>query len=167
MSGFRAAIGAMALILAPLGAGGAAAVAQTVPALAGRVVDKAGILSAEQEDALAEKSEALEARTGHQFVIVTLASLDGRTIEEVSLALANGWGIGRKVDDDGVLLIVAPNERKVRIAVGPGLVQAISDGAAATIVQEVILPEFREDRLPEGISKGADAIIARLSEPDE
>lgn len=172
---------AILLALAPLAACGAAApvanqvaaplVNQTVaqpdalPALTGRVVDNADLLSPEQEAALTKKSAALEARTGHQFVIVTLPSLEGKTIEQVSLGLGNGWKIGRKGHDDGVLLVVAPNERKVRIEVGFGLENTLTDEAASKIIQDVILPEFREARMPQGISKGADAIIARVSEP--
>ena len=139
--------------------------APAIPALTGRVVDNANILSPEQEGALGKKSAALEARTGHQFVIVTLPSLGGRPIKSVSLALGNGWKIGRKGYDDGVLLVVAPVEREVRIEVGYGLERTLSNDAAAKIIQELILPEFKKARLPEGISKGADAIVARLSEP--
>jgi uncharacterized protein len=170
---FRAIVGPVLLALALGACGGAAAPSvnqaataqKAIPALTGRVVDKANILSPAQESALSEKSAALETRTGHQFVIVTLPSLDGRTIESVSLALGNGWKIGRKGHDDGVLLVVAPAEREVRIEVGDGLARVLSDGDAAKIIQTVILPEFREARLPMGISKGADAIVARLSEP--
>lgn len=175
MSRLRALAGPVLLALALGACGGAAAPSvnqaaaarDPIPALTGRVVDNANILSPEQERALSEKSAALEKRTGHQFVIVTLPSLDGRTIESVSLALGNGWKIGRKGYDDGVLLVVAPAERAVRIEVGDGLTRVLSDDAAAKIIQTVILPEFREARLPIGISKGADAIVARLSEPKE
>jgi uncharacterized protein len=155
--------------LTPLAACGAATPSRgeavaTRGAQAGRVVDRANVLTPEQEAALAVKSAALEAKTGHQLVVVTVASLDGKPIEAYSLALANEWGIGRAGVNDGVLLLVAPNERKVRIEVGLGLPNKLPDAEAARIIEEVILPEFREGRLPEGIAKGADAIAARLSE---
>jgi uncharacterized protein len=167
-------VSALAALLLLGGCGGATATAnQTteasapLPKLTGRVVDMANILSPGQTAALTEKAAALETRKGHQFVIVTVATLNGQTIEAYSLALGRGWGIGRKGHDDGVLLVVAPGERKVRIEVGYGLERVLRDEDAARIIQETILPEFREGRLPDGISKGADAIIARLSESDQ
>jgi uncharacterized protein len=134
-----------------------------LPPLTGRVMDTANLLTSADEAALTARSADLEKATGHQFVIVTLPSLDGRSIEKVGLALANGWGIGRKDADDGVLLIVAPTERKVRIEVGCGLETTLTDGEADTIIQQTILPRFRKAEMPKGIAAGAEAIIREIS----
>lgn len=134
-----------------------------LPPLTGRVVDIADLLTPAEEAALTRKSADLERATGHQFVIVTLPSLDGRSIEQVGLALGNGWGIGREDADDGVLLIVAPNERRVRIEVGCGLETTLTNAEADSIIQQTILPRFREARMPMGIAAGAEAIIREIS----
>ncbi|MDB5455833.1 MAG: hypothetical protein JWP92_1418, partial [Caulobacter sp.] len=91
------------------------------PALSGRVIDAAGILPAGIEQSLAAQSEALEAKTTDQFVIVTIPSLQGYSIEEYSQGLGNAWRLGQAGKDNGVLLVVAPKERKVRIEPGVGL----------------------------------------------
>ncbi len=134
-----------------------------LPSLTGRVVDAANLLTSADEAALSRKSAVLEGATGHQFVIVTLPSLDGRSIEQVGLALGNGWGIGRKGANDGVLLLVAPNERRVRIEVGCGLETTLTDAEADTIIQQTILPRFRKAEMPKGIAAGAEAIIREIS----
>lgn len=153
-----------ALAPAPaLDAATSGAAPKPLPALTGRVVDNAGLLSPDQQAALTRKSADLERATGHQFVIVTLPSLDGLSIEQVGLRLGKGWGIGRKDADDGVLLIVAPNERKVRIEVGCGLETTLTDAEADTIIQQTILPRFREAEMPKGIAAGAEAIIREIS----
>src|SRR5687768_2722118 len=94
----------------------APAAAQTFPQLTGRVVDQANLLRPEQELDLASKSEALEAQTGRQFVVATVNSLEGRTIEDYGYRLGRYWKIGDEKRDDGVLLLVAPNEKKVQPA---------------------------------------------------
>ena len=91
--------------------------AQTFPALTGRVVDQANLLDPAQEAALTAKLAAVEQRSGRQFVVATLASLEGRTIEDYGYRLGRTWQVGDEAEDDGVLLIVAPNERKVRMRV--------------------------------------------------
>jgi uncharacterized protein len=134
-----------------------------LPALTGRVVDNADLLAAADEATLAARSEALESATGHQFVVVTLRSLEGRPIEEVGIALGNGWGIGRKEADDGVLLIVAPNERKVRIEVGCGLETTLTDAEAKAILDAEVLPRFGKGQMVEGIDAGSRAIIREIT----
>ncbi|MGK6353753.1 TPM domain-containing protein [Sphingomonas sp. DT-207] len=143
--------------------GKAAAPPFAPPALTGRVVDNADLLAPAEEAALADKSAALESATGHQFVIVTLPSLDGRSIEEVGLALGNGWGIGRKEADDGVLLVVAPNEQKVRIEVGCGLEAALTDDEAKAILDTEVLPRFGKGQMVEGIEAGSRSIIREIT----
>ena len=93
----------------------APAAAQTFPQLTGRVVDQAHLLSNEQVLDLTSKSAALEAQSGRQFVVATVNSLEGRTIEDYGYRLGRAWGIGQKGKDDGVILLVAPNEHEVRI----------------------------------------------------
>ena len=134
------------------------------PALTGRVVDEANMLSPADEAALTDQSTALEHRTGHQFVVATVAGLGGHRIEDYSLRLANHWGIGRKHIDDGVVLLVAPIERKVRIEVGAGLEKIVTDTEAARIIEIEMLPLFRKGDMTAGIRHGAAAIVADLSE---
>lgn len=133
-----------------------------LPALGGRVVDRADLLSPAAEAALADKLAALEQRRTDQFVVVTLPSLGDRTIEEVGLTLGRAWGVGQKGKDNGVLLIVAPGERRVRIEVGYGLEPAIEDHEASRMIDKVMLPRFKADAFEDGILAGADAIIAEL-----
>ncbi|WP_109808914.1 TPM domain-containing protein [Sphingosinithalassobacter portus] len=136
------------------------------PELTGRVVDQADLLDPDQEAALSARSEMLERTTGHQLVIVTLASLGDHSINDYGLALGNHWGIGRKESNDGVLLIVAPNERKVRIEVGYGLEAQLTDAEAADIIDTAILPAFRDGDFPRGIAAGTDGIIAEIGETE-
>ncbi len=133
-----------------------------LPALSGRVVDGADLLSPAQEARLSARSETLEKEVGPQYVVATVKSLNGRTIEEVSIGLARRWGLGDKSRNDGLLLLVAPAERKVRIEVGYGLERRITDPYAGKVIDEQILPRFREGRFPEGIEAATDALIARL-----
>ncbi len=133
-----------------------------LPALTGRVVDRADLLGAEAEARLTAKLAALEARRTDQLVVVTLPSLKSRTIEDVGLSLGRGWGIGQKDKDNGVLLIVAPNERHVRIEVGYGLERAIEDHEAARMIDRVIIPAFKAGNMERGVVAGADAIIKEL-----
>jgi uncharacterized protein len=143
---------------------GPAEPAAELPALTGRVVDSAEILSPAQEAALTETSAALERRTTDQLVVVTLASLRGMTIEAAGLTLGNRWGIGQAGKDNGVLLIVAPNDRKVRIEVAYGLEPILTNERAQTIIDRDMLPPFREGRLADGIAAGTDAVARLLLE---
>lgn len=133
-----------------------------LPALTGRVVDQAELLSPAQERRLDAASEAVEREVGPQFVIVTANSLQGRPIEEFGLTLGRQWGIGSAERDDGLILLVAPNERKVRIEVGYGLERRVTDPFAARVLREQVLPRFRDGDYAGGIEAGSDALIARL-----
>lgn len=146
----------LALLLAPAAAG------QALPALTGRVVDRADLLLPVEEAYLTGRLAALEARTSDQLVIVTTPSLGGRTIEAFGLALGNRWGVGQAGKDNGVLLIVAPNERRVRIEVGYGLERILTDTRARAIIDADLLPEFRHSRWYEGIRAGTRSIVATL-----
>ncbi|HVF37426.1 MAG TPA: TPM domain-containing protein [Sphingomicrobium sp.] len=136
--------------------------AQTFPKLTGRVVDQAGLLSPAQVVDLTSKSEALEARTGRQFVVATVSSLEGRTIEDYGYRLGREWAIGDKQKDDGVILLVAPKEKKVRIETGYGARVFLTDALSSVIIRENILPKFREGDMAGGIAAGADQIIATM-----
>lgn len=134
----------------------------TFPALSGRVVDQAGLLSPAKEAELTERLAALERDTSDQLVVVTVDSLQGREIEEYGYQLGRAWGIGQKDTDNGVLLIVAPNEKKVRIEVGYGLEGIMTDALSALIIHNDILPAFREGGFERGITNGVDAIDTQL-----
>jgi uncharacterized protein len=138
------------------------------PQLTGRVVDEANILDPATEIDIDTKLEELEKKTSTQFVVVTLKSLRGRTIEEYGYRLGRHWGIGQKGTNNGVLLIVAPNERKVRIEVGYGLEGTLTDAITSVIIQGTILPRFRTGDYQGGIRDGVNAVLEVLSgNPDK
>ncbi len=141
----------------------APALALDFPPLTGRVVDDAGILDAATRTALTQKLAALEGRTTNQLVVVTLKSLQGTTVEDFGYQLGRRWGIGQKEKNNGVLLIVAPVERKVRFEVGYGLEGTLTDAATKLIIQNAILPRFRAGDFPGGISRGVDDVVALLT----
>ena len=130
--------------------------AQTFPKLTGRVVDQAGLLRPEQVLDLTSKSEALEAKSGRQFVVATVKSLGGRPIEDYGYRLGRAWAIGAKGKDDGVILLVAPNEKKVRIETGYGARVFLTDAQSSVIIREAILPRFKAGDFGGGITAGAD-----------
>lgn len=143
----------------------APAAAQTFPQLTGRVVDQANLLRPEQELDLTSKSAALEAQTGRQFVVATVSSLEGREIEDYGYRLGRHWGIGDEKNDDGVILLVAPNEKKVRIETGYGAEGFLPDILAGRIIRDEILPRFRQGDMAGGIVAGADRIVQTMSLP--
>jgi uncharacterized protein len=157
---------ALSLAAAFFLAGAPAVAAPKFPALSGRVVDEAQILSPQTEAALTTRLADLETRTGRQLVVATLPSLQGYEIEEYGYQLGRAWGIGGKEDDDGALLIVAPKERKVRIEVGYGLEGVLTDALSSVIIQSRIIPKFRAGDMEGGVVDGADAIIAQLALPE-
>jgi len=139
-----------------------AAHALTFPALTGRVVDEANVLDAGTRAALTEKLAAVEAKSGDQLVVVTLKSLQGTSIEDYGYQLGRHWSIGQKERNNGALLLVAPNERKVRIETGYGLEGALTDAVTRLIIQNAILPRFRAGDFAGGIVRGVDDIIQVL-----
>jgi uncharacterized protein len=132
------------------------------PALTGRVVDDAGILDAPTTSQLTDMLAAHERATGEQIVVVTLPSLQGFAIEDYGYQLGRNWGIGQKGANTGALLIVAPNEHKVRIEVGYGLEGTLTDAISATIIQNDILPNFKRGDFNAGIIAGTRSILAVL-----
>jgi uncharacterized protein len=162
----------LAVTLLLVAAAHSAAIAQTFPKLTGRVVDEANLLDPAQEASLTAKLEALEKQSTRQLVVVTLPDLQGYEIEEYGYQLGRKWGIGQAEKgslekDNGALLIVAPNERKVRIEVGYGLEGVLTDALSSVIIQQDILPRFRDKDMPGGIAAGTDAIITQLTLPEE
>ncbi len=140
-----------------------AAAAPDFPALTGRVVDGADILSPATEGQLTQKLAALEAKTSRQLVVVTLPSLQGYEISDYGYQLGRHWGIGQKKLNNGVLFIIAPKERATRIEVGYGLEPILTDALSSVIIQGQVLPHFRKNDFDGGISAGADALIEQLS----
>ncbi|WP_299592000.1 YgcG family protein [uncultured Microbulbifer sp.] len=134
----------------------------TFPSLSGRVVDDANLLSQSTRYQLTEMLQAQEKETSNQIVVVTLQDLQGLTIEEYGYQLGRHWKIGQKDKDNGVLLIVAPSERKVRIEVGYGLEGALTDALSANIVHTKILPQFRSGNFDGGVTAGVESIIAAI-----
>ena len=141
------------------------AAAQTFPKLTGRVVDQAHLLTPAQIVDISSKSEALEAASGRQFVVATVNSLEGRTIEDYGYRLGRTWGIGQGEKDDGVILLVAPNERKVRIETGYGARVFLTDAVSSVIIRESILPRFKAGDMGGGIVAGSDQIISMMQLP--
>ena len=132
------------------------------PKLDDRVVDTAGLLTAGVREALTGELAAHEKASSNQVVVVTLNSLQGYSIDDYGYQLGRHWGIGQKERDNGVLLIVAPKERKVRIEVGYGLEGTLTDALSHNIIQTVILPEFKKGNMAQGIVNGARAIVQAL-----
>jgi uncharacterized protein len=153
--------GAVAIFLVSLLAGSGVGLADPqLPARSGAVVDAANIIGANQEQSLAAKATKLQAESGIELVVVTLPSLQGYAIERWGRALGNRWQVGGSAAR-GVVLIVAPNDRQVRIEVGDGL--AFPDSAAAAIVNTIIVPQFRSGEMSGGILAGVDAIARTVN----
>lgn len=158
----------MGLVLVLMVLPSLAQAAITFPALSGRVVDEAQLLSPEQESELTARLAALETQTGDQLVVVTLNSLQDQEIADYGYQLGRHWGIGQKENDGGALLIVAPNERRVRVEVGYGLEGVLTDGWSGLLIQNQILPAFRNGDYAGGIITGTNALIEQLTlDPEE
>ena len=156
----RALIVAVALCLTNLA--GAQAL-QPVPALSARVVDQTATLSADQRQRLASKLAAFEAGKGAQIAVLIVASVAPETIEQYALRVVESWKLGRKSVDDGALLLVAKQDRKLRIEVGYGLEGALNDATAKRIISETIAPRFKDGDFYGGINDGVDAMIKVVS----
>jgi uncharacterized protein len=134
----------------------------TFPSLTGRVVDDANILNSATRQDLTEALARHEQATGEQVVVVTLPSLQGYTIEDFGYQLGRAWGIGQRGTNTGALLIVAPNEHKVRIEVGYGLEGKLTDAESRVIIDRDILPAFRRGDSDAGVTAGVAAILTAL-----
>lgn len=139
--------------------GGEATGLVPIPALTARVTDLTGTLGAEQKAALEQRLASSEAGKGAQVVVLILPTTQPESIEQFGIRLFDAWKIGRKGIDDGVMLIVAKDDRRLRIEVGYGLEGALNDATAKRIIAEVITPLFKAGDYPGGISAGVEAIL--------
>jgi uncharacterized protein len=130
-----------------------------VPPLVGRVVDQTGTLSSDEMASLNQTLRNFEARKGSQVAVLIVPTTAPETIEQYSLWVAEAWKIGRKKIDDGAILVVAKDDRKLRIEVGYGLEGALTDVTSKRIIDEIITPRFRSGDFAGGISSGVDRII--------
>jgi uncharacterized protein len=130
-----------------------------VPPLRGRINDYAGLIPADRARALEERLARFEAETGHQIAVLTIPSLKGDSLEDFSIRVAENWKIGKKGFDNGAILLVARDDRKLRIEVGYGLEGVMPDAIASRIIREVITPRFRSGDYAGGIEAGTEAIL--------
>lgn len=130
-----------------------------VPALTARVIDQTATLTSEQRAELERKLREFELRKGSQIAVLIVPSTAPETVEQYALRVAEEWKLGRKGIDDGALLLIAKNDRAVRIEVGYGLEGALNDATASRIIREIIVPRFREGDFFGGISAGVDAMM--------
>lgn len=144
----------VAALLGVIWAASAHAAEPQFPALTGQIVDAAELLSPDDERSLLAALQSLEGTSSDQLAVVTVPSLQGLTIEDFGYRLGRHWGIGQAGKDNGVLLIVAPNERKVRIEVGKRLDPVLTDSLSKIIIENAILPAFRRGDFPAGIAAG-------------
>jgi uncharacterized protein len=147
-------LGLLALLLAQT-----FALALDFPALTGRVVDQAGILIAADRDDIAAKSRGLEEKTGIQLVVATVDSLHGSDIETYANQMFRTWKLGQADKNNGILLLVAPYEHKVRIEVGYGLEGTLTDASASTIISRAIIPRFKDSDFSTGVEDGVNGIL--------
>ncbi len=143
---------------------GFAALAAELPALTGRVVDNADIIDAATEAALTQKLTEFETKGSDQIVVATVPSLDGEEIEPYANRLFNFWQLGQAGKNNGVLLLVARNDRKMRIEVGYGLEGALTNSHATRIIENDMVPAFRAGDFSGGLSKAVDDIIKVLED---
>lgn len=155
-------LAAFTLLALPVSAHALAQSSPEFPELTGRVVDRANLLPGQAEARLTAMLQAHEQATTEQVVVVTLPDLQGYAIEDYGYQLGRHWGIGQQGEDNGALLIVAKDERKIRIEVGYGLEGRLTDAASATIINQIITPAFKQGDFPSGIVNGAAAMIQVL-----
>jgi uncharacterized protein len=139
------------------------ALAFNFPPLTGRVVDQAGIMSAQSRNDLEAKLKDLESKSGIQLVVATVKSLEGSDVETYANELFRNWKLGEAKKNNGVLLLVAPAEHKVRIEVGYGLEGTLTDALSSVIISSAIVPRFKANDFSRGIERGVDGIISVLS----
>ncbi|MBN1781352.1 YgcG family protein [bacterium] len=130
-----------------------------VPYLTGRVTDNAQILSSETSRMLTERLRDHENRTGNQIAVLTVSSLDGEAVEDYALDVFNEWKLGQKDRDNGILILVAPNDRRMRIEVGYGLEPVMPDAMAGRIIRGIMTPRFKNGDYDGGIMEGTLAVI--------
>jgi uncharacterized protein len=147
------------LAVASVAAPARAAPAFEAPALRGRVNDYAHLLPSSTAQQLEDRLAAFEAKTAHQFSLLTVPSLNGMPIEEYAIKVAEAWKLGSKKVDDGLIVVIAPADRKMRIEVGYGLEGVIPDAIAARVVREVMQPAFARGDFAYGVEAAFDTLI--------
>jgi uncharacterized protein len=151
------------VLLGVLLAGVTVALAALVfPTMTGRVVDTAQLIDAQTAAQLSHMLEAHEQATGEQVVVVTLPNLQGTSIEDYGYQLGRFWGVGQKGKDNGALLIVARDDHKVRIEVGYGLEERLTDAQSSVIINQILTPAFKAGNFSGGISQAVQAMIQVL-----
>jgi uncharacterized protein len=135
------------------------ALALDVPPLRGRVNDYARLIPADRAKAIEERLARFEQETGHQIAVLTIPSLEGDSLEDFSIRVADAWKIGQKGFDNGAILLIARDDRKLRIEVGYGLEGVMPDAIASRIIREVITPRFRSGDFAGGIEAGVDSML--------
>jgi uncharacterized protein len=134
-----------------------------VPALRGRVNDYANVIPDAAEQQISRRLELYESSTGHQFAVLIIESLEGDSLEEFSIRTVEAWKLGREKEDDGLLLLVAKNERQVRIETGYGLEGDITDAVAARVIRDVVTPAFKSGDFAAGVDQGLVALMEAAS----
>jgi uncharacterized protein len=133
-----------------------------IPYLTGRVTDNAEIISPETRDRLTESLKAYEGRTTNQVAILTVPTLNGESIEDYAVAVFEAWKLGQKDKDNGILIVVVPDDRRMRIEVGYGLEGTMTDSMAGRIIQNIMTPRFKDGDYNGGITDGVNAVIEVL-----
>ncbi|GEP08339.1 TPM domain-containing protein [Methylobacterium gnaphalii] len=159
----RLAVGPICVLLLMACVGLVRAAEPSFPALDGRVTDAAGVLPQDVRERITAKLKAQEDKSGDQIVVATVPSLQGLTVEDYANRLYREWKLGQAKQNNGALLLVAPNERKVRIEAGYGVEGALTDAVSKVIITTAITPKFKQGDLPGGIEAGADAILSVLA----
>ena len=152
-----------ALVLFALLAWSFLSLAVNYPALTGRIVDAANVLDASTKAAIEPKLADLESKSGIQLVVATVPSLEGQEIEPYANALFRTWALGQKTKNNGALLLVAPNEHRVRIEVGYGLEGTLTDALSKVVIANAMAPRFKTGDFSGGVSRGVDDIITILT----
>ena len=159
----RRLVGPLLVALLAVGCIRPVAVAAEIPFLGGRVNDNAGILSLDTQRELEEILRVHEDSTSNQIAVLTITSLEGEPLEDYSRRVVMTWKLGQKGKDNGVLLLVAKDDRKVRIEVGRGLEGQLTDAVASSIMRHEILPHFKAGDYDRGVRAGVDAIIGTIN----
>lgn len=136
---------------------------QPIPKLSSRVIDNVGLLSQENNVALEDKLKQIEEIKGSQLVILIIETTEPESIEQYSIRVADQWKIGREKIDDGIILLIAIGDRKMRIEVGYGLEGAIPDAYAKRIIETILVPKFRSGQFYSGIDEATDALISLIN----
>lgn len=136
---------------------------QEIPKPVGHVNDFAGILPKDMSNRLEAKLRTYKTETSNEVSVVTVKTLGGMSVEDYTIRLAKAWGVGNKKKDNGVVFLIAPNDRRCRIEVGYGLEPKLTDIQAKRIIESVVIPKFKQGQMPSGIEAGAESILLSLT----